>query len=129
MRRAKRMSMMVMAALVTILLASSLPAGAQTGEEPCPEGTFRQDVDGGFFCFAIPAPVFCPEGYVEVPFDTGIIGADFVCELPPPDSGDGGSDDDGDSDNGGGSGGTSPITQDSVQRSEAGEFNQDIVVS
>ena len=137
MRRAKRMSVMIMAtALVTILLASSLPAGAQTGQEPCPEGTFRGDIVGvGFYCYAIPAPVFCPEGFVEVPVYTEIIGVDFVCELPPPDSGDGGS---GGSGGGGGSGGDGsggsgsgvvPVNQDGQQDSEAGEIEQTFNVS
>src|SRR5215211_8687681 len=146
MRRAKRMSMMVMAvALVTILLASSLPAGAQTGQEPCPEGTLRADIDEGFVCYGIPTPsFFCPEGYVEVP-RTGTTDPQvlFFCQLAPPDSGGsdgsgGGGSDGGDSGGGsggsggggsGGGGGATPITQDSVQESQVGELNQNFNIN
>jgi len=147
------MSMMVMAvALVTILLASSLPAGAQTGQEPCPEGTLRADIDEGFVCYGIPTPsFFCPEGYVEVP-RTGTTDPQvlFFCQLAPPDSGGsdgsgGGGSDGGDSGGGsggsggggsgggsggsGGGGGATPITQDSVQESQVGELNQNFNIN
>jgi hypothetical protein len=120
------MSMIVMAAaLMTILLASSLPAGAQTGEEPCPEGTFRIDTSVGFFC----APEgegdpFCPEGFVAVPTFIPEFGFDLiVCEEPAPldGSGSGGA--------GGGSWGAAPVSQEGQQDSEAGEIEQTFNIS
>src|SRR5215210_8137793 len=128
MRRAKRMSVMVMAAaLVTILLASSLPAGAQNGNEPCPDGSQRQDVDvdgeQGFVCVGEGgAEFFCPEGFVKVLIPDHII-VDFgFCEPAPPDgSGSGGA--------GGGSWGAAPVSQEGQQDSEAGEIEQTFNIS
>jgi hypothetical protein len=107
MRRAKRMSMMVMAVALVSTLLAYLPAGAQTAGEPCPEGTFiLEPIDEGFVCYGIPTPpYFCPEGYIPVPrTSTTNPQVPFFCQLAPPDSG-GGDDGGGDEASSGGSGG------------------------
>jgi uncharacterized membrane protein YgcG len=137
----------IAAALVTTLLASSLPAGAQTGEEPCPEGTIKSEpldpggpLEGKFVCVGENASLSCPEGFVEVPAELLLFQLDreFVCEPEPGDGGDGnggGSDSSGGgggSDGGGGAGGggaAAPITQEGDQGSEAGEIDQTFDVS
>src|SRR5829696_5103296 len=154
MRRAKRMSMMVMAAALVSTLLAYLPAGAQTtGQEPCPEGTIRLPIDEGFVCRQPPAgEFFCPAGYVLAPVIPDPENPTpplfpLFCEPVPPDSGgggDGGGADgsggggsggggsggggSGGSGGGGGGGGATPITQESVQKSEAGELNQNFDV-
>jgi len=145
------MSVIVLAgALVTTLLASSLPAGAQTGEEPCPEGTIKFEpldpggpLEGTFVCVGENATFSCPEGFVEVPaqllFFPDVEGVEeFVCEPEPddgggggepvPGSGNGGSNGGGDG-GGNGGGGATPITQEGTQESEAGEVDQSFDVS
>ena len=147
MRPTKRMSMIVMAAaLVTTLLTSSLPAGAQTGEEPCPEGTIKFEpldpggpLEGTFVCVGENASFSCPEGFVEVPaqllFFPDVEGVEeFVCEPEPDDGGGGepapgGDGGDGGGNGGGGGGGATPITQEGAQESEAGEVDQSFDVS
>jgi hypothetical protein len=130
MRRAKRMSMMVMAAaLVTILLASSLPAGAQNGNETCPAGSqiLPVDVDGeqGFVC-RLGNEFICPEGFVKVLIPDHIIVGFGFCEPAPPDgSGDGS----GGGGAGGGSWGAAPLSQEGQQDSEAGEIEQTFNIS
>ena len=134
------------AALVTTLLASSLPAGAQTGEEPCPEGGQRLDINEGFFC--VPGgggEPFCPAGFIEVPVQSGF--TNFVCEPAPPDSGEGGGSDGsgGGGDSGGGSGGggsgggggssggsgAAPLelNQETEQEAESGDIDQSLEVT
>jgi hypothetical protein len=133
MRRARRMSVMVMAAaLVTILLGSSLPAGAVNGNEPCSDGSQKLvfDVDGeqGFVCVSEGGgEFFCPEGFAKVLIPDHIIVGFGVCEPAPPEGGGGGSG--GGSGSGGGGGGATPITQEGEQDSEAGEIEQTFDVS
>jgi hypothetical protein len=149
MRRAKRMAIVLTAiTIVTTLVASPMSASAQTLD--CPEGTTPVLSGPGEVCVKGPdIQLSCPEGYELVPAipptNPQIL---FYCELVPPDSGggdegcgadgssggsDSGGDDGGSSGSGGGGsgggGGATPITQESVQKSEAGELNQDFDIS
>ena len=124
MRRAKRMTMIVMAAaLVTTLLASSFPAGAQAD---CPEGSIAFIVFGeeGFVCFDN-NEFFCPEGFVEgaAPENSGL---PFFCFPAPPDGGG-----DGGGGGGGGGGGAAPLelTQETEQEAESGDVDQSFEVT
>jgi hypothetical protein len=156
MRRAKRMSMIVVAtALVTTLAASSFPAVAQPTSEHCGTADELQLIGSELFaCDSGGGVFFCPEGFVEVDNPVGTPadpegptiasedptidpeGPTFLCAPAPSDSGSGG--DDGGGSGGGGNGGGSgsgsggdatPITQEGDQQSEAGQVDQSFEVS
>jgi hypothetical protein len=118
MRRAKRMTIIVMAAaLATTLLASAFPAAAQTFDPRC-GGEALQRIDSDLFvCIGGSSGFFCPEGFVEVPVpedpvppeggvleggtDPSVLDPSFLCAPEPSDS-DGGDSGGGDNGDGGG---------------------------
>ena len=133
MRRAKRMGITVTAiAMVATLAASSFPAGAVNGDNPCPEGSspLTVAVDGveAFVCVE-GFEIFCPAGFVEGPVPEEIeeqVGdlIPFACVPAPPDGGGGGV-------GGGGGGAVAPLelTQETEQEAESGDIDQSFDVS
>jgi uncharacterized membrane protein YgcG len=140
------MIMIVMvAALGTILFASSFPAAAQNGD-PCPpdsafpEGIPTPGFGAGFVCSQTVEQggmLFCPEGFVleEFPIPNGV---QFACAAVGQDGGVGGGGDSGAGGSGGGSGsggagggswGAAPVSQEGQQDSEAGEIEQTFNIS
>ena len=114
-----------------------MPAGAQTGEEPCPEDFLKFEpldpggpLEGTFVCIQGTGGDFprflCPEGFVEVPAELLLFDApeEFVC-VPAPGDGGGG--------NGGGGGDAAAapleLTQETEQEAESGDVNQSFDVS